>query len=156
VARIARPKDGHFSAVVLGSSAAQAYPEAVGALGGRLVYTVYLRVGTKKSWIMQYCLPRSAEQAVKVKGAATPVDPPFPFLILRPDLELAPETDYVIVHGLVNSSGKFEQLSIVGMTGFAQERLLLSSLELWQFRPAARDGQATAVEVLLIIPREEV
>ena len=62
----------------------------------------------------------------------------------------------MIVHGMVNSSGKFEQLSIVGMTGFAQERLLLSSLELWQFRPAARDGQATAVEVLLIIPREEV
>jgi len=156
VARIVRPQDGHFAAVVLGSSATQAYPEAVGALEGRLVYTVYLRVGTKKSWIMQYCLPRSVEQAVKVKGTATPVDPPFPFLILRPDLEFAQEMDYVIVHGMVNSSGKFEQLSIVGMTGFAQERLLLSSLELWQFRPAARDGKATTVEVLLIIPREEV
>ena len=141
---------------MLGSSATQTYPEAVGALGGRLVYTVYLRVGTKKSWIMQYCLPRSAEQAVKAKGTATPIDPPFPFLILRPDLEFAPEMDYVIVHGMVNSAGKFEQLSIVGMTGFAQEQLLLSSLQLWQFRPAARDGQATTVEVLLIIPREEV
>ena len=156
VARIVRPNDGHFPAVVLGSSAAGAYPEAVGALGGRLVYTVYLRVGTKKNWIMQYCLPRSAEQGVKVKGAATPVEPPYPFLMLRPELELTPEMDYVIVHGMVNAAGKFEQLSMVGVSGFASEKLLLSSLGMWQFRPASRDGQPTMVEILLIIPREEV
>jgi hypothetical protein len=156
VARIVRPNDGHFAAVVLGSSAAGAYPEAVGALGGRLVYTVYLRVGTKKNWIMQYCLPRSADQSVKVKGAATPVDPPYPFLMLRPELEFAAEMDYVIVHGMVNASGKFEQLSMVGVTGFPSEKLLLSSLGLWQFRPATRDGQPAMVEILLIIPREEV
>src|SRR5579862_1576030 len=156
VARIVRPNDGHFPAVVLGSSAAGAYPEAVGALGGRLVYTVYLRVGTKKNWIMQYCLPRSAEQGVKVKGAATPVEPPYPFLMLCPDLELTPEMDYVIVHGMVNAAGKFEQLSMVGVSGFPSEKLLLSSLGMWQFRPASRDGQPTMVEILLIIPREEV
>jgi hypothetical protein len=32
--------------------------------------------------------------------------------------------------------------------------LLLKSLKLWAFRPASRDGEPIAVEVLLIIPRE--
>jgi hypothetical protein len=125
-------------------------------LSSRLVYTVYLRVGTKKSWIMQYCLPKSAEQAVKVKGSATPVEPPFPFLILRPNLRFEPEMDYLIVHGVVTSTGKFEQLTLIGATNYAQERLLLSSLGQWEFRPASKDGVATVVEVLLIIPKEEV
>jgi len=156
ITRIVKPQDGRFPAVVLGSAVSGQYPESVGVLGGRLVYTVYLRVGTKKSWILQYCLPRSAEQAVKVKGAATPVDPPYPYLILRPALEFVPDMDYLIIHGVVNSSGKFEQLAIVGATDFPQEHLVLSSLRLWQFRPASRDGQPTSVEVLLIIPREEV
>jgi hypothetical protein len=105
---------------------------------------------------MQYCLPRSSEQALKVKGSATPVEPPFPFLILRPNLRFEPEMDYLIVHGVVTSTGKFEQLSIIGTTNYPQERLLLSSLGQWEFRPASKDGQATVVEVLLIIPREEV
>ena len=110
----------------------------MGILGGRLVYTVYLSVGTRKNWILQYCLPKSAESPGRVKGSATPVDPPYPFLILRPDLEFADEADYLIVHGVVNSTGKFEQLTLVGTTGFKQEHLLLSSLRLWQFRPASR------------------
>jgi len=156
VIRIVRPKDGHFPAVVMGSAVTGQYPESSGVLSGRLVYTVYVRVGTKKSWIMQYCLPRSVEPAGKVKGSATPVDPPYPFLLLRPELAFTPDMDYVIVHGVVTATGTFEQLSIVGATDFPQEHLLLSSLGLWRFRPASRDGQPTAVEVLLIIPREEV
>jgi len=32
--------------------------------------------------------------------------------------------------------------------------LLMSSLKLWAFRPATRDGVNTSVEVLLIIPRQ--
>jgi hypothetical protein len=156
IVRIESPKDGHFPAVVLGLSSSSQYEEAAGVLAGRLVYTVHLRVGTKKSWILQYCLPRSAEQAANLKGVGTPVEPPFPFLILRPELEFAPEMDYVIVHGIVNSSGKLEQLSLLGAAGFAQEHVLFSSLGLWQFRPAARDGQPITVEILLIIPREEV
>ncbi len=157
VTRIARAKDGKFQAVVLGSAdSAQTYPESAGVLTSRLVYTVYLRVGTKKSWIMQYCVPKSAEQALKTKGSAAPVEPPFPFLILRPNLRFDPEMDYLIVHGVVTSTGKFEQLSIIGTTNYPQERLLLSSLGQWEFRPASKDGQATVVEVLLIIPKEEV
>ena len=157
VTRITRAQDGKFQAVVLGSAdTAQAYPESAGVLTSRLVYTVYLKVGMKKSWIMQYCLPKSAEQAAKAKGSATPVEPPFPFLILRPNLRFDSEMDYLIVHGVVTSTGKFEQLTIIGATNYPQERLLLSSLGLWEFRPASKDGQATVVEVLLIIPREEV
>jgi hypothetical protein len=156
VTRIARARDGKFQAVVLGSAASEAYPESAGVLTGRLVYTVYLRVGTKKSWILQYCLQKSAEPVVKAKGSATPVEPPYPFLILRPNLNFAPEMDYLIVHGVVTSAGKFEQLTLVGATNYPQERLLLSSLGQWEFRPASKDGVATVVEVLLIIPKEEV
>jgi hypothetical protein len=140
----------------MGSPVSGQYPESSGVLSGRLVYTVYVRVGTKKSWIMQYCLPRSVEPVGKIKGSAMPVDPPYPFLLLRPELAFTPDMDYVIVHGFVTATGTFEQLSIVGATDFPQEHLLLSSLGLWRFRPASRDGQPTSVEVLLIIPREEV
>jgi hypothetical protein len=32
---------------------------------------------------------------------------------------------------------------------------MLSALREWQFRPASQNGQATAVEILLIIPESE-
>jgi hypothetical protein len=62
----------------------------------------------------------------------------------------------LVVHGFVNLAGRFEQLSLVSDVDFPEKQALLASLSQWEFRPASRDGQATAVEVLLIIPREAV
>jgi hypothetical protein len=154
VNRILLSRDGHFSVVVVGSSASEAYPDSVGLLTGKVVYTVYLKVGLRKSWILQYCLPGTVEQKFVVKGSATPLDSPFPFLMLRPHIAMGSDVDAVMVHGIVNTDGRFEQLALVLPGGFAQEAQLLASLRKWEFRPAKRDQQAIGVEVLLIIPRE--
>jgi hypothetical protein len=154
VHRITRPKDGKFSVVVIGSSAAEAYPDSVGLMTGKVIYTVYLKVGSRKSWILQYCLPGPVEQNLRAKGSATPLDAPWPFLIFRPDIATNSGVDALMLHGLVNTDGRFEKLALVLPAGFPQKGLLISSLRQWEFRPAKRDGQPIAVEVLLIIPGE--
>jgi hypothetical protein len=153
VTRINLPKDGKFGVVVMGSSQAVPYPESVGALGGKMVYTVYLNVGLRKKWVLQYCLTKEAERSVARGTAATPLEAPFPFLIFRPD-RLVESGDYVIVHGLINKEGSFDQLAMVFPDQFDQKDLLINSLKLWAFRPATRDRVAAPVEILLIIPGE--
>ena len=154
--RIERPQDGKFSVVVLGSSNLDAYPEARGILGGKLVYTVYIRAGGRKEWILQYCLPKEIEPANKLRGTADPLDAPYPFLIFRPKLNLVNDPDYVIVHGFISVKGRFERLSAVGDIDAGNKDILIKTLEHWEFRPAARDGAPSAVEIALIIPREPI
>jgi hypothetical protein len=147
------PKDGQFGVVVVGSSMAEEYPETVGLWGSRMAYTVYLHVGLAKSWILQYSLPQAASTAEN--GTVVQLQAPWPFVMERP--ELAPgdlNGDAIMVHGLVNESGRFEKLTIVFPAGFPQGKFVLGALERWQFRPAVQNGLLTAVEVLLIIPAE--
>ncbi len=149
--RVDVPKDGHFGAVVVGSSLAEEYPETVGVWSGRLVYTVYLHVGLPKSWILQYGLPRSAEASAA--GRVVRPEAPWPYLMER--FQLAPgdsDADAIMIHGFVNAGGRFENLAIVFPTEFAQAKFVLNALAQWQFRPAVLNGKIEAVEVLLIIP----
>jgi hypothetical protein len=148
--RISLPKDGKFGVVVLGSSPSSPYPESVGSLSGKMVYTVYLKVGLKKSWMLQYCLPRTVEQT----HSAAPLDAPYPFLMMRPDQITDDNSDYILVHGMINVEGRFDELAMIFPQELPQKDLLMSSLKLWAFRPASRDGEPTAVEVLLVIPKE--
>jgi len=60
--------------------------------------------------------------------------------------------DAIMVHGFVNTAGRFENLAVIFPNGLAEARFLLHALQQWQFRPAIQNGQPTAVEVLLIIP----
>jgi hypothetical protein len=154
VTRFTLPKDGQYGVVVAGSAPAAPYPETVGALGGKMVYTVYLRVGLRKKWILQYCLPKAVEQRIKTRGSATPLAAPWPFLILRPDQLSDSGEEYVVVHGMITSQGHFDQLVMIFPPELEKKDLLLSSLHKWEFRPSSRDGVPTTVEVLLIIPRE--
>ena len=153
VTRIVKPKDGQFGAVVVGSSVAEEYPEAIGLLGSRLAYTVYLHVGLSKSWILQYCLPPGAEAANN--GSVTRLAAPWPYLMERPELATGElNADAIMIHGFINASGRFEKLAIVFPAGFAQTKFVLNALEQWQFRAAMQNGLMTTVEVLLIIPLE--
>jgi hypothetical protein len=150
VTRIVMPKDGKFGVVVVGSSMAEEYPETVGLWGSRMAYTVYLHVGLAKSWILQYSLPQAADN-----GTTARIDAPWPYVMERPGL--APgdlNGDAIMVHGFVNTSGRFEKLAIVFPADFAQAKFVLGALEQWQFRAAAQNGLLTAVEVLLIIPAD--
>jgi hypothetical protein len=111
---------------------------------------VFLKVGTAKSWILQYSLPRADDSTI---ASSAHLDAPWPYYIVRPNLDPdeAP-SDSVMVHGFVNEAGHFEALSVVFPIGFAHEQLVLGALQQWQFRPGLANGQMAKLEVLLIIP----
>lgn len=147
--RITQPKDGKFGIVVSGSSISDEFPESAGILSGKMVYTVYIRTGLRKNWVLQYCLTKDTEP----NDAA--VDAPWPFLMLRPDPLSTADLDYIVVRGIINCNGRFEQLGLVYPSELSEQEKLLRALRQWTFRPASRDGQAVAVEVLLVIPIQE-
>jgi hypothetical protein len=152
--RLTMPKDGHFGAVVVGTSLGDEYPELAGFWNGRISYTVYLHVGLSKSWILQYSLPRDAD--VSTVGNIAHLEAPWPYNIVRPNL--APgsiDADALVIHGFVDQDGHFKRLSVAFPQAFPQARFVLNSLQQWQFRPATRNGQDANVEVLLIIPDTE-
>lgn len=147
------PKDGHFGSVIVGDSLQDRYPEIADVWTGRLTYTAYLHVGLAKNWILQYSLPRAIETSHA--GTVAHLDAPWPYSIVRPNLEPGSvDADALMVHGFVNSAGKFETLTVLFPEGFARAQFVLAALQQWQFRPAAQDGQPARVEVLLIIPEE--
>jgi hypothetical protein len=152
--RITLAKNGQFGVVVVGSSIEEIYPETAGLWSGRLAYTVYLHMGTSKSWILQYSVPHTSE--APGTGSVTQPEAPWPYDIVRPNL--APgviSADALMIHGFVNKEGRFENLALVFPTQFALTKLVLNSLQQWKFRPASQNGQVAAVEVLLIIPDEQ-
>lgn len=153
VTELRQPMDGQFGAVVVGASIAEKYPETMQLWAGRLAYTVYLHVGLQKNWILQYAVIRDVS---KPSGNATQPHAPWPYLMERPTLSPGDfDSDAVMVHGLLNTSGHFEGLAVVFPTDFSQAKFVLSALQQWRFRPALQDGKIIAVEVLLIIPEED-
>ena len=152
--RFTLPRNGEFGAVVVGASLQEKFPEMAGIWNDRVAYTVYLHVGLSKSWILQYSLPRSSEAAEA--GDVARLEAPWPFNIVRPNISAdAFNSDAILVHGFVNRNGRFESLSLAFPPEFQESKFVLDALNQWQFRPAARDGQAERVEVLLIIPAEQ-
>jgi hypothetical protein len=151
--RITLPKDGKFGVVVMGSSASELYPESAGLLSGKVVYTVYVGVGLRKNWILQYSLPKGSEHSA-APGSAAALDAPWPFEMLRPEHLSKLDPEYVMVHGLVDTAGRLDQLALVFPSELPDKDVLLSALRRWTFRAATEGGQTIAVEVLLIIPRQ--
>jgi hypothetical protein len=56
--------------------------------------------------------------------------------------------------GSVNHSGLFDLPAVSFPPEFAETKFALDALRQWTLRPAAQDGHATSVEVLLIIPEQ--
>jgi hypothetical protein len=151
--QITLSKDGQFGAVVVGESLDDQYPELTTVWGGRLAYTVFLHVGLARSWILQYSLPRTDEAAAA--GTIARIEAPWPYYIVRPNLAFdSTGGNTIMIHGFVNLSGRFEGLNIVFPPQLPLAQFVLRSLENWQFRPAAQNGQPVKVEVLLVIPEQ--
>ena len=145
------PRDGKFTVVVVGSTLAEQYPETLEIWANRVAYTAYLHVGLKKNWILQYATTRAVETANQ--GRLARLEAPWPYDLARPNL-LSQDlnSDASMVHGVLNQAGRLESLAIAFPSGFRYASFVLHALRQWQFRPARQNGQATAVEVLLIIP----
>lgn len=153
VSQVTLPREGRFGAVVVGNTLEGEFPEIGDIWNNRVAYTVYLHVGLDKSWIMQYSLPHVAE--AHTAGQVAHLDAPWPYSIVRPNLSAGTiNGDALMVHGYVNQSGRFENLSIAFPPDFSEGKFVLSALQQWEFRPAKQNGLAAKVEVLLIIPEE--
>ena len=62
VTRIQHPADGNYDVVLMNSAGLDDLPEVAGLLTGNPVYTVYLRVGDRREWLLEYlaCRPMQA------------------------------------------------------------------------------------------------
>ena len=154
VAQIHLPHDGNYSVVISEKSAL--VPGSADFLRGRPVYSVYLQVGLKRAWILQYCLPGEAgppqrNSMMVVSAKPVPLSAPYAYTMLRPVLQFA-GPGYSMIHGMINEKGKFEQLQQVGDPNLKNATELIQVLSGWEFRPATKDGVPVAVEILLCIP----
>ncbi len=153
--RIVKPRDGRYEVAVVQTSGL--IPGSSGLLKGRPVYSVYLSVGMVKEWILQYCVPpdtnrRLASTQVVQLGAVTPFAAPFAFTVVTPVVQFRAGARYAFIHGFVDASGHFEQLTEAGEPVLENLGALIEILEQWEFRPASKDGQPALVEILLCIP----
>ncbi len=156
--RMEHPTDLSFDVVVVGSSAADGIPGSAGVLSGKPVYSVYLRVGGPREWMLQYCIPNQGGEADVLDGNAititnpTPVQAPHPRLTVVPPPSLLPPGRRVMVHGYLAKSGSFRDLRVLGDESGEIGSLLIPLLEEWTLVPASRDGVPVEVELLLVIP----
>jgi len=156
--RMMHPSSAVFDVVVVQSAPIEALPESSGALSGHPVYSVFLRVGGPKEWILQYCVPgednqNSAVNAGVVRlGMPSPVAAPYPQVTYLPPVRPRPGA-YIMIHGFLDANGRFEDLQVLRSEDLQEGKLVLPVLDQWEFRPAVRDGRPVRVEILLAIPR---
>ena len=154
---INRPPTGSFDAMVVQTSPIDQYPESRGLLSGRPVYSVYIPVGGGRDWTLFFCVPGEKPETagggiVTVATMGAPVKAPYPTKLIKPAVTLPRWERYVLIHGVVNKDGHFENLRIVRSAKYDLDQTLLAALNAWEFRAATRDGVSIAVEFLLSIP----
>jgi len=88
-------------------------------------------------------------------AADTEVEPP---VLVYPQLRTGPEpgapppgTPYFDL--LVNEAGLVEEVRLRGPAPSMQERMMVSAVKAWRFRPAMKDGEPVRYRVRLPIPR---
>jgi glucokinase len=126
-----------------------------GILSGRPVYTVYLKVGTPKNWILQYCVPGESMATQTAAGVVSlsnpsPVRAPYPRITEIPKPDKLPVDKNVTFHGFLETDGQLRDLRLVGTDPAGVGPEILTLLSTWLFRPATRDSRPIRVEVVLV------
>jgi hypothetical protein len=129
-------------------------------------YTVYLDMadaGARGSnWTLQYALnshnaPGHSVPAARAHGQ---IEPPYATLkslpLFAPEAEKRAHNGTIVVFGVINRQGKFEDLRIVQSPEPGLNKFMLDALAKWTFRPAQMDGVQVAVKVLLGVPVNSV
>jgi len=156
--RVIHPNNGVFDIVVMQSSSADAFPQGADLLSGRPIYTVYLQVGGRKEWVLQYCIPNApgpiqTENIVQL-GKPAPIRAPYPMVTVRPPEDWRHGEDYLLVHGFLDAAGRFRNLQAIvnEQVPEGSAEALLQYLAYWEFRPAVQDGRPVMVEVIIGVP----
>jgi len=152
--RIQHPVNGSFDVVIQSGNHAD-LADVGQVLTGNPVYTVYLRVGDQKEWLLQYCVParqnsRPNPYEVNVDDGGATV-PPYPITTTVPNSILNGSfAKQIVIRGFLTAAGFLRSISAPESTPFTAE--LLTLLSEWRFRPALSSQKPVEVEVLLIIP----
>jgi len=149
------PLSGVFDVVVVHSSSADALPEAKRLLNGTPIYSVYLKVGSAKEWMLQYCEmrsgPRTTGRVVQL-GIPSRLTSPYPKVTVLPPLALLSRPRRTILAGFLSNQGQFRDLKPVSAEDVEFHARIASFLSQWEFRPAMRAGKPVEIELLLVIP----
>lgn len=154
--RIEHPTNGSFDVVVMQSRARDDLPDVGGMLTGNPVYTVYLRVGDQREWLLEYCAqtgesPQGNPYQINIDDAA-PITPPYPISTTIPNNILGqPITRHIVLHAFLTASGNLRNVKAID----ANNPLVIQILALlseWQFRPALRKNKPIDIEILLVVP----
>jgi hypothetical protein len=113
---------------------------------GKIVSTIYLNMGLPRTWALEYWVNGDSLSGVTA---------PWPNTMLRPDITLPPNVDTLLIRARVAADGCLEDPKFVADIHSVKPDPILRSLELWRFRPAMKNGQPIAVEILLVIPRQD-
>jgi len=152
--RVVHPDNGVFD-VIVQSAGGDQLSEIARVLTGRPVYTVYLRVGGPKDWILHYCVPKQPAQStgpVIQLGSPSPLKAPFLRITVIPHPDAFARYSRTYFHGFLTPSGQFRALRPVRTEDAEIVPQLIPYLEKWDFRPATRDGKPVEVELVLVIP----
>jgi hypothetical protein len=156
VLHIQHPSNGSFDVVIMQSAVRSDLPETDGMLSGSPVYSVYLRVGDHKEWLLEYCT--AATKAVQPNpyqlniGDAGPVTPPYPLATAIPNYVLSQRIPkHIVLHGFLTTAGRFREVKATDPSNPITAQIL-ELLSEWQFRPALLNKSPIEIEILLVIP----
>jgi hypothetical protein len=153
--RIMHPPNGNFDVVVTQSTVGGDLPGIPTRLSGSPVYTVYLRVGDVKEWVLAFCLPaakptQNSRYEVYIEDSA-PLSAPYPIRTTIPQAMIGqPRSAALVFRGTLTAEGAFRNLE-PSEPGSTSSRIAAALAE-WQFRPARKNNSATEIQVALIIP----
>ena len=147
--RIELPRHSRPPVSLLGLSVAGQYGEVANQMQAQVVSTIYLDMGLKKRWALEYWTAQPDQ-----RGGITRLDAPWPYVMLRPKVEFSAGENVVLIRGVLTTEGQLQGLSPLLPPHRSQEDRLFEALAQWKFRPASRNGQPLPVEVLLVIPRQ--
>jgi hypothetical protein len=154
--RIDHPVKGNFDVVVMQSATRDDLLALGETLSGSPVYSVYLRVGDRKEWLMEYCVPvaqqaQSSPYQLNLDDGGT-IAAPYPITTVIPG-GLAEQAfpNHIVLRGFLTAAGNLRGVKSPDSRNPLLEELL-AFLSQWQFRPAQRNQQPIDVEILLVIP----
>lgn len=149
---ITRSPQGRFDSIVVQSSPLDQFPSGNTLLHGRPIFTVYIPVGIGKDWAMYFCVQREGAVNTASDNQGKPLDPPYPYKLLRPKITVPGYQKYLLVHGFVTETGTVSDLRVIPPVKQDVADLVLAALNQWTFRPAVLQGVTVKVEFLLAIP----
>jgi hypothetical protein len=156
VVRVEHPRTGSFDVVIMQAASRDDLPDIGGTLAGNPVYSVYLRVGDRKEWVLEYCVAGSDRSQVSPYQVslddAAPITPPYPVSTSIPNAMPGQAFNkHLVIHGFLSSNGTFRNMKMPNAATPLAEQIL-ALLGEWQFRPALQRQKAIELEILLVIP----